>query len=145
MALKTATVLILHLSSPTLSPQEGNLLGARAKPPGKKEEKGIGIIGRARTLSVRKKKLKKQFLLKIALLVLRKAKLFLNRPYLKNLQYSKILFITLTITNLFSKTKKNVTQIYHLNTGQLKSLREIPLLNKKIINCLKRSGFVRIW
>ncbi|EJT82064.1 hypothetical protein GGTG_02038, partial [Gaeumannomyces tritici R3-111a-1] len=77
--------------------------------------------------------------------VLRKAKLLLNRLYLKNLQYSKILFIILAITNLFSKTKKNATQMHYPNIKRLKSLREIPLLNKKITNCLKRFGFVKIW
>ncbi|EJT70521.1 hypothetical protein GGTG_11544 [Gaeumannomyces tritici R3-111a-1] len=68
--------------------------------------------------------------------VLRKAKLFLNLLCLKNRQFGKISPITLTITNLFLKTKKNATR--------LKSSRGIPLLNKRITNCLKRSGFVRI-
>ncbi|EJT75205.1 hypothetical protein GGTG_05142, partial [Gaeumannomyces tritici R3-111a-1] len=77
--------------------------------------------------------------------ILRKIKLFLNRLRLKNLQYSKILLIILAITNLFLKTKKNVTQMHYLNTRALLTLREIPLLSKKITNCLKSSGFVKIW
>ncbi|EJT71734.1 hypothetical protein GGTG_10988 [Gaeumannomyces tritici R3-111a-1] len=74
--------------------------------------------------------------LTITLNVLRKAKLLLSLLCLKNWQFSKISPITLAITNLFSKAKKNVTQ--------LKSLRKIPLLNKKITNCLKRFGFIGI-
>ncbi|EJT75217.1 hypothetical protein GGTG_05154 [Gaeumannomyces tritici R3-111a-1] len=82
--------------------------------------------------------------------VLRKIKLFLNRLRLKSLQYNKILLITLAITNLFLKAKKTLrfkpgrkTPICKCSK-QLKSLRKIPLLNKKITNCLKRSKFVGI-
>ncbi|EJT70518.1 hypothetical protein GGTG_11541 [Gaeumannomyces tritici R3-111a-1] len=68
--------------------------------------------------------------------VLRKAKLLLNLLCLKNWQFGKISPITLIITNLFLKAKKNVTR--------LKSLRGIPLLNKRITNRSKRFKFVGI-
>ncbi|EJT72139.1 hypothetical protein GGTG_09006 [Gaeumannomyces tritici R3-111a-1] len=139
-------------------------LNARAKPPGKKGKRGrwqpaghgppgnMPASYRYRGQSIIAK-LKNKIKLKlhesawnaknlknqprVPKRVLRKIKLLLSFPCLKNRQFGKILLIILTITNLFSKTKKDVTQ--------LKSLRGIPLLNKRIINRLKRSGFVRIW
>ncbi|EJT73530.1 hypothetical protein GGTG_07386 [Gaeumannomyces tritici R3-111a-1] len=70
------------------------------------------------------------------LFVLRKAKLLLSLLCLKNWQFGKISPIILAITNLFSKTKRNVTQ--------LKSSRGIPLLSKRITNRLKRFEFAKI-
>ncbi|EJT75136.1 hypothetical protein GGTG_08974 [Gaeumannomyces tritici R3-111a-1] len=138
-------------------------LKRRAKPPGKKGRRGRwqlaghepfrgyagelpvsrpkhnGKVKKINTFGIAKDKQRVKNLKQTRLLNLKnpKQKVTFKLSCLKNWQFGKISPITLAITNLFSKTKRNVTQ--------LKSLREIPLLNKRITNRLKRSGFVRIW